>query len=563
MTTEDLFVAIPEGSEGYEDVPADVAYDGGEIDEDNEVPQSDPVWASEEGSHDQQMWNETDEPADEDEEELSFLMRPPSEQAEILAEIEDVERTMPRLSEDYRLVDRLGEGTFSSVYKAEDIKYDEHLNSYWLGYHPRWSSAYYQTLPPQKTSRGKAYVAIKRIYVTSSPARIENELLIMEELRGCRHVAQLMTAFREEDQILAIMPFHRNQDFRSFYRVLPLPKIQSYFRCLFRALKDIHARNVIHRDVKPANFLFDPAAEVGTLCDFGLAQRTSSPKLKCLHSSPTTTHPHGRFSWQDTSGQRSDKLAKAKQQYLNAPKRIAQGPEKVGYPTQDERPSVRANRAGTRGFRAPEVLLKCPDQTLSAIDVWSAGVILLSFLTGKFPVFNSNDDVEALMEIAAIYGAESMAKCAFLHNRTFLTNVPSADHSGTSLSELVRKLNPSLFITPDVDQTLLAGALDLLPRLLHLDCTHRITSANALEHSFLADPKIPERTVVPHVIGQGVCGHAHWQDDMDESHCVRVDGKIVRLRAGEGIPIGEDPCEIHKDWWTDEGPGSDHGRYDM
>lgn len=30
------------------------------------------------------------------------------------------------------------------------------------------------------------------------------------------------------------------------------------------------------------------------------------------------------------------------------------------------RPSVRANRAGTRGFRAPEVLLKCPDQTVCA-----------------------------------------------------------------------------------------------------------------------------------------------------------------------------------------------------
>lgn len=28
------------------------------------------------------------------------------------------------------------------------------------------------------------------------------------------------------------------------------------------------------------------------------------------------------------------------------------------------RPAMKANRAGTRGFRAPEVLLKCPDQTV-------------------------------------------------------------------------------------------------------------------------------------------------------------------------------------------------------
>jgi len=47
--------------------------------------------------------------------------------------------------------------------------------------------------------------------------------------------------------------------------------IKAYFRCMFRALRDIHARGIIHRDVKPANFLFDPQTGVGALCDFGLA----------------------------------------------------------------------------------------------------------------------------------------------------------------------------------------------------------------------------------------------------------------------------------------------------
>lgn len=39
-------------------------------------------------------------------------------------------------------------------------------------------------------------------------------------------------------------------------------------------------------------------------------------------------------------------------------------------------------RGGTRGFRAPEVLLRCTKQTV-AIDIWSAGVILLSILSAR------------------------------------------------------------------------------------------------------------------------------------------------------------------------------------
>ena len=109
------------------------------------------------------------------------------------------------------------------------------------------------------------------------------------------------------------------------------------------------------------------------------------------------------------------------------------------------RPHSKANRAGTRGFRAPEVLLKCGDQCggkvinlyyvnhpssmLSslavasvlthikpAIDVWAAGMILLFFLVGKFPLFQSNDDIEALMEIAAVLGRKKMEKAATLHS---------------------------------------------------------------------------------------------------------------------------------------------------
>jgi cell division control protein 7 len=55
---------------------------------------------------------------------------------------------------------------------------------------------------------------------------------------------------------------------------------------------------------------------------------------------------------------------------------------------------------------------------IAAIDMWSTGIMLLSILTHKFPIFNSNDDVEALMEIAGIYGRPHMEKCAMLHSES-------------------------------------------------------------------------------------------------------------------------------------------------
>jgi hypothetical protein len=50
-----------------------------------------------------------------------------------------------------------------------------------------------------------------------------------------------------------------------------------------------------------------------------------------------------------------------------------------------------------------------------AVDMWSAGMILLFFLARKFPFFQSNDDVEALLEIACIIGRRRMEKAATLH----------------------------------------------------------------------------------------------------------------------------------------------------
>lgn len=101
-------------------------------------------------------------------------------------------------------------------------------------------------------------------------------IILIMTCSGCRNVSQLITAFREDDQVIIVLPYHQSDDFRQFYRLMDPPHIRLYMRSLFQALKDIHSRGIIHRDVKPANFLFDYEAGTGVLVDFGLAEvRTS------------------------------------------------------------------------------------------------------------------------------------------------------------------------------------------------------------------------------------------------------------------------------------------------
>lgn len=123
------------------------------------------------------------------------------------------------------------------MYKAEDLLYDYYRNDWDIEAHDasKWSS------PPVKRAttaslqgplsrnsqeysqrRGPRYVAIKKIYVTSSPIRIQNELELLHDLNGYKSVCPLITAFRHQDQVVAVLPYFRHQDFRVSYLRLPV-----------------------------------------------------------------------------------------------------------------------------------------------------------------------------------------------------------------------------------------------------------------------------------------------------------------------------------------------------
>jgi serine/threonine protein kinase len=69
-----------------------------------------------------------------------------------------------------------------------------------------------------------------------------------------------------------------------------------------------------------------------------------------------------------------------------------------------------------------------------ALDIWSVGVTLLCFLTRRFPFFASNDDTEALMEIAAIFGKKGVEKCAAVHSASYTDSIDSGRGDLTSFT---------------------------------------------------------------------------------------------------------------------------------
>ncbi|KAG0356484.1 hypothetical protein BG005_004589 [Podila minutissima] len=521
----------------------------------------------------------------------------------VLEEINNFEQGFNGLQGRYKLVDKIGEGTFSSVYTAIDLEYDQYDNSSWEYIMESEETKETQKLAVERGSsnseviakssenssaKGKV-VAIKRIYVTSSPERIESEIAILHDLSGHKNVVPLITAFRFNDQVLVVLPYFEHRDFREYYRDLPMDDIKCYFRSLLKALAHVHAHKIIHRDIKPSNFLYDVRKKTGILVDFGLAQRQSdlpivprisrkvSVQKQALKSktdkenskpgavgsttsstttgptiappttvstaltpgsaTPPTPTPTAMPPTSTPTAQRAGSVhpSQAKLDSLSAlvsrrvptagqtpishssrgrnanssipappitpvpgssvrsksaiaqaassstatipatlpmqatnvgahkSKSAGANPQEtptqatatvlnlhreIGYIKKDNRPYLKVNRAGTRGFRAPEILMKHVYQTVS-LDIWAVGVTLLCFLTGRFPFFNSNDDAEALLEIAIVFGSTEMKKVAASFNRSFITNVPSVKKRSITFGRLARLLHPTRFASPD------------------------------------------------------------------------------------------------------------------
>lgn len=134
---------------------------------------------------------------------------------------------------------------------------------------------------------------------------------------------------------------------------------------------------------------------------------------------------------------------------------------------------------------------------------------MLTILSRRFPFFNSSDDVDAMIEIATIFGKQKMKQCAALHGTScsvslpprtnpklagcvFETTITTIGERGFTLEKIVlwatnRTATGSGKDSKD-DQQLPSDealAIRFLQRCFELDPTKRISAKEALEHEFL------------------------------------------------------------------------------
>ncbi|XP_016972920.1 cell division cycle 7-related protein kinase [Drosophila rhopaloa] len=487
--------------------------------------------------------------------------------------INDLLVRIPDIGQLFDVHSRIGNGTFSTVLLGT-LRRESHL--------------------PDSLRRK---FAIKHHIPTSHPDRIMKELQCMTKMGGTDNVVGIHCCLRCDASAAFVMPYMAHDRFHDFYTRMDVPEIRLYMRNLLVALRHVHKFDVIHRDVKPSNFLYNRRRREFLLVDFGLAQHVNPPvmgsagtgassaannnnnnskrpreretteavqqsasadaglggavKRMRLHeesskmplkpvndiaqsemqppaldgSNPVQQQP---VQQQQTQAQMDQTASTASGSKYNT-NRNASGAANNAKCFCFANPSVclnclmkkeiHASRAGTPGYRPPEVLLKYPDQT-TAVDVWAAGVIFLSIMSSVYPFFKAPNDFIALAEIVTIFGDQAIRKTAlalermitlsqrsrplnlrklclrFRHRSVFSdAKLLKSHESVDGRCEVCRNCDQYFFnclcedseyLTEPLDayECFPASAYDLLHRLLEINPHKRITADEALQHPF-------------------------------------------------------------------------------
>lgn len=172
---------------------------------------------------------------------------------------------IPAISQYFNIVDKLGEGTFSKVYKAK-LK------------HPYTNGT--------MNCESEEY-ALKYIIPIVKPMRVAKELRYLRDLGGLANVIPMKACFYNAGHTVIVMPIIEHDKFLDYLQLMDITEVQDYMRNLLLSLERVHAHGIIHRDIKPSNFLYNRSTRRYALVDFGLSQS----ERELYHAINFAAHP--------------------------------------------------------------------------------------------------------------------------------------------------------------------------------------------------------------------------------------------------------------------------------
>ncbi|KAF6001627.1 Cell division control protein 2 A [Cyanidiococcus yangmingshanensis] len=221
----------------------------------------------------------------------------------------------------YQRLERIGEGTYGVVYRARD----------------------------RQTGQ---LVALKKIRLEQEeegvPSTALREIAILRELNQ-QNVVRLLDVVHGDARLYLVFEY-LDQDLKRYMDSLPAntslrpEQVKSFLYQLINGVAYLHARRILHRDLKPQNLLIDAAGHL-KLADFGLARAFGIP-VRHMTSEVITL-------W----------------------------------------------------YRAPEILLGCRNYA-APVDMWSVGCIFAEMMTRK-ALFPGDSEIDQLFKIFRALGTPS------------------------------------------------------------------------------------------------------------------------------------------------------------
>ena len=167
----------------------------------------------------------------------------------------------------YNIISKIGNGSFGTIYKGENIRTNE-------------------------------YVAIKVEPINNEIKMLKNETKIYQYLNGCQFVPQIKWFGKDDNNYYMVINLLGNslQDLLNKYKKFSLSLTLKLGIKLLEIIKSIHEKGLVHRDIKPHNFLFEiNGLDKLFIIDFGFCktyldnktnQHIKETKISALIGSP-------------------------------------------------------------------------------------------------------------------------------------------------------------------------------------------------------------------------------------------------------------------------------------